>query len=173
MIVRATQKYIRMPARKLRLIADLVRGRALADINTVLTGLNKRGATVINETIRQAVANAVNNMSASEQDLSLKSIMINDGPKYKRFRAGARGRAKPYVKRTAHVVVELEVKEASASAAPVDAPVVPAAPVAEKPVAATKKTTTKSVKKTVAKSDAPAVRKTTRATKATKAEKQA
>jgi large subunit ribosomal protein L22 len=152
-----------MSARKLRLIADLVRGRDLADINTMLTGLNKRGATVVDETIRQAVANAVNNMSASEQDLSLKSIMINDGPKYKRFRAGARGRTKPYVKRTAHVLVELNIKEAGAPAAVAPTAVVETAPVVAETVAAPAPT---KAKRTPAK-------RTTKPAQAKKEEKQA
>ncbi len=109
MTVRATQKYIRMSARKLRLVADLVRGRELADINSILNGLNKRGAKVVNETIRQAVANAVNNMGYSEQQLSLKSIVVNEGPTYKRVISKGRGRAGAILKRTSHVEVELAV----------------------------------------------------------------
>jgi large subunit ribosomal protein L22 len=116
MTVRATQKYIRISPRKLREVASLVRGRSLPEANDLLTGLNKVGAKVINETIRQAVANAVNNLGHSETDLTMTSLLINEGPRYKRFRAGSRGRAKPYVKRTAHVTVELTV---AASAQPV------------------------------------------------------
>lgn len=130
MTVRATQKYIRMSARKLRQVADLVRGRELAEINTVLSGLNKRGAKVINETIRQAVANAVNNMGYSEQQLSLKAIVVNEGPTYKRVIAKGRGRAGSILKRTSHVQVELGVAEA-APVAPAPAPEVQAEPVKE------------------------------------------
>ncbi len=112
--VKATQKYVRQTPRKLRAVADLIRGRELPEINDILSGLNKRGARVINETIRQAVANAVNNMGFNETQLSLKSLMINEGPTYKRFRAGSRGRAKPYEKKTSHVMVELAVREETA-----------------------------------------------------------
>ena len=115
MTVRATQKYIRTSPRKLREVAALVRGRSLPEINDLLSALNKGGARVINETIRQAVANAVNNLGHSETDLSLQTLLVNEGPRYKRFRAGSRGRAKPYVKRTAHITVELAV---AASAQP-------------------------------------------------------
>lgn len=116
MTVRATQKYIRISPRKLREVASLVRGKSLPESNDLLSGLNKVGAKVINETIRQAVANAVNNLGHSETDLTMTALLINEGPRYKRFRAGSRGRAKPYVKRTAHVTVELTV---AASAQPV------------------------------------------------------
>lgn len=123
MIVRAQQKSIRLTAKKLRLIANLVRGKDLATINTLLVGLNKTGAREVNETIRQAVANAVNVHAQAEADLKLKTIMINEGQTLKRFRAGPRGRAKPYVKRTSHIFVELE---AITPVAPVAAPIEPA-----------------------------------------------
>lgn len=117
MTVKATQKYIRITPRKLRIVADAVRGKQLMEINEYLSVLNKRGAKVINETIRQAVANAVNNMGFTEQQLTLKSLLINEGPTYKRFRAGARGRGKPILKRTSHVSVELGVAVADKSPA--------------------------------------------------------
>ncbi len=109
MIVKATQKYVRITPRKLRLVADAVRGKELLSINEALSTLNKRGAKVINETIRQAVANAVNNLGYSEQQLSLKALVIDEGPTYKRFLAGGRGRAKPYQKRSSHVTVVLNI----------------------------------------------------------------
>lgn len=121
MTVTATQKYIRITPRKLRLVADAVRGKELSEINEFLTTLNKSGARVINETIRQAVANAVNNMGFSEQQLSLKALLVNEGPTYKRFRAGSRGRAKPILKRSSHVSVTLDVAEAKKPAKEVKA----------------------------------------------------
>lgn len=109
MKVTATQKYVRITPRKLREVADLVRGRSLPEVNDILSTLNRRGARVLNETIRQAVANAVNNLGHNEQQLVLQTVMVNEGPRYKRFRAGSRGRAKPYVKRSSHIRVELEI----------------------------------------------------------------
>lgn len=150
MIVKATQKYVRITPRKLRLVADAVRGKELLSINEVLSGLNKRGAKVINETIRQAVANAVNNLGYSEQQLSLKALVIDEGPTYKRFLAGGRGRAKPYVKRSSHVTVELSVAlpPKPAKAAKPEAKTEVEAAQAEVKTAAPKKT---AVKKTAAK----------------------
>jgi len=153
--VRANQKYVRQTPRKLRAVADLIRGRDLADINEILTGLNKRGARVINETIRQAVANAVNNMGFNETQLSLKSLMINEGPTYKRFRAGSRGRAKPYEKKTSHVLVELAVKEESSR---------PAAAKTEKKEVKTEAVTSKETD--APKSETPKVKKAAAAKKA-------
>ncbi len=154
MTITATQKYVRIAPRKLRLVADVVRGRQLADINEILSVLNKHGARVINETIRQAVANAVNNQGLTEQQLSLQSLVIDEGPTYKRFRAGARGRGKPILKRTSHVQVKLAVAQAEkpAQVEPKQPAKIEAAVPA--PAKAVKKTTT--TKKTVAKTKAKA-----------------
>lgn len=108
MIVRAEQKSARIAPRKLRLVADLVRGKDLSRINDILSTLNKNAAGVVNEVIRQAVANAVNNMGLPEEGLKLKAIMVNEGMSYRRFKAGARGMAKPRLKRTSHIIVEIE-----------------------------------------------------------------
>lgn len=108
MIVRAVQKSVRVSPRKLRVVADVVRGQELSRINDILSTLNKHGANVINEVIRQAVANAVNNLGLPEEGLKLKTLMVNEGMRYRRFKAGARGMAKPRLKRTSHIIVEIE-----------------------------------------------------------------
>lgn len=134
MTVHATQKYIRMSARKIRLVADLVRGQELAQINTTLSVLNKRAARVVNEVIRQAVANGVNNLGYSETQLSLKSIVVNEGPTYKRVIAKSRGRSGAILKRTSHISVELAVAQVDAVAPTAQAEKVAAPAVAETPV---------------------------------------
>jgi large subunit ribosomal protein L22 len=143
MEVKATQKYVRITPRKLRLVADAVRGKELLSINEALSVLNKRGAKVINETIRQAVANAVNNLGYSEQQLSLKALLIDEGPTYKRFLAGGRGRAKPYQKRSSHVTAVLNVAVAEKSA----------------PAKVEAKTETKAVAAEAVKAEKPAAKK--------------
>jgi len=165
MIITAKQTTTWITPRKLRSVADAVRGKNLAEVNVILSSLNKRGAQIINETIRQAVANAVNNLGLPEETLTLKTLMINEGPKFKRFRAGARGQAKPYALRTSHVVVELESPDAEVKAAkPTKAEVKStAAKTDAQPAeveASTKKTATKtSTKKETAKAK-PAAKKT-------------
>lgn len=114
MIIKAKQSTTWISPRKLRQVAHVVRGRDLAQINAILSTLNKKGANILNETIRQAVANAVNNLGIAEDQLTLKSIQVDEGPKFRRFRAGARGMAKPYARRTSHVLVELEAPDAAA-----------------------------------------------------------
>lgn len=158
MIVRAHQKYVRIAPRKLRLIADLIRGKELHTINTTLSVLNKRGAQVMNEVIRQAVANAVNNLGLSEQQLSLKSVVVDEGPTYKRVRAASRGRAKRILKRSSHILVELNVQETVASDATAPAIMTPKVEKAPK----TKKAETEEKAEVLAQATAPIQAKASR-----------
>lgn len=154
MTVHATQKYIRMSARKIRLVADLVRGQELAEINTTLSALNKRAARVVNEVIRQAVANGVNNLGFSETQLSLKSIVVNEGPTYKRVIAKSRGRSGAILKRTSHISVELAVAQTEQAAPTAQAEKI-AAPVVEEVKAEPKAEKKTPAKKAPAKKAAP------------------
>jgi large subunit ribosomal protein L22 len=105
--VSATARYIRISARKLRLVADLVRGRQVADARTVLTFTPKQGAKVVDKLIASAVANAENNHELNGDDLYISSIYVNEGPTLKRWRARALGRASRINKRTCHITVEV------------------------------------------------------------------
>ncbi len=104
---RATARYVRMSARKLRLVADLVRGRGVSEARTLLAFTPKRGSKVIDKLIASAVANAENNYELSGDELYIKRIYVNEGPTLKRWRARALGRAGRINKRTCHVTVEL------------------------------------------------------------------
>lgn len=107
MLITATQKYQRQTPRKLRLVANAVKGFDLKQAFERLSVIEKRAATPIIKTLRQAVANAINNHGLKVEDLSLKNIVIETGPVYKRFRAVSRGRAHGIFKRTGHIRVEL------------------------------------------------------------------
>lgn len=108
MIIKATQKNTRQTALKVRLVANQVRKLSLADSISQLAVIQKRATLVILKTIRQAIANAVNNHGYSVSELTLKNITVASGPTYKRFRAVSRGRAHNIFKRTCHITVELE-----------------------------------------------------------------
>ena len=71
---------------------------------------NRRASIPLSKAMKQAVANAKNNMKLSEDNLVVREIQIGEGPRYKRFRAGSRGMAKPIIKRTSHIRVVLETK---------------------------------------------------------------
>jgi large subunit ribosomal protein L22 len=105
---KAEAKNIKISPRKVRLVADSVRNLRLDQALASLTVLNKRASDPIRKTLESAVANAVNNFQASRGDLAIKEIMIGEGIMYKRYHYAARGRVRPYLKRTSHIRVILE-----------------------------------------------------------------
>lgn len=76
-----------------------------------LRHLDKRAAGPIAKTLKQAVANAVNNFNLQKDKLRLKTLMINTGPTYKRMQPVSRGRGHSIYKRTSHIRVVLESLE--------------------------------------------------------------
>lgn len=100
----ATQKFIRMSPRKLRVVADMVKSMRPTQAVEALPYIGKRSALPIQKVIKTAIANAkVKGMD--EQKLTFAEIQIGEGPRLKRYRAGARGRAKPYTHDMAHIRV--------------------------------------------------------------------
>lgn len=111
-IVRASAKGIRISPRKVSLVATLVRGRSVADALTILEFTPKRAAKPLVKLLAAAKANAVNNHSLTEDSLQIAQLQVTAGPRLKRFKPAAMGRALPYQKKSSHVLVELsgEVK---------------------------------------------------------------
>lgn len=116
MEIMAKSSYIRTSARKLRLVVPLAKGFPPERAITALEQSTKRATIPLIKTIKQAVANAVNNLKLEEKNLMIKNILIEEGPTYKRWRPAARGRAVPRLKRTSHIRVILEAKEEPSSA---------------------------------------------------------
>ncbi len=110
--VRATAKNLDTTPRKLGLVASLVRGRSVADALVILAHTPKRAAKPLAKVITAAKANAVNNSRIKEDGLMLTQLQVTAATRLKRFNPGAHGRAKPYQKRSSHVLVEVtgEVK---------------------------------------------------------------
>ncbi len=105
---KAEAKNIKISPRKVRLVADSIRDKHLDQALASLTVLNKRASDPIRKTLESAIANAINNFQASRGDLTIKEIMIGEGIMYKRYHYAARGRVRPYLKRTSHIRVILE-----------------------------------------------------------------
>jgi large subunit ribosomal protein L22 len=116
MIVKATQKYTRQTARKVRLVADVVKKMSIENALKQLAVMERRASLVVIKTLRQAIANAMNNHQLTLDQLKIKNIVVNEAPTYKRWRAVSRGRAHTILKRSCHVSVELETKETEAKA---------------------------------------------------------
>lgn len=98
------QKYIHTSPRKLRLVADLVRQLAPEKALEVLKYTQKAAAVDLSKAIKTIMANV---KAKGMENIKFKTIEINEGPKMKRFRAGAKGRARPYKRRMAHIKIVL------------------------------------------------------------------
>lgn len=112
---RAVLRFARVSPQKARLVADLVRGRDVAEAIEVLTFTQKKSAPMIKKLLESAVANAeVAAERADEEvdidDLFVKTIYVDGGPTLRRFRPRAQGRATPVLKKTSHITVELATR---------------------------------------------------------------
>ncbi len=108
MEVKASLKYARVGAQKARLVVDVVRGK---DVNLALkslTFMNKKTAVLVKKLIESAVANAENKKVVDVDNLYVKSIWVDQGPVFKRFRPRAQGRAFGVRKKTSHINVVLD-----------------------------------------------------------------
>lgn len=104
----AINKSVRMSPRKVRLVADLVKGVPVREALLQLSMVQKRARVVVEQAIKSAVANAQHNSKLSEDQLMVKNVKVYEGPSLKRFRPSTRGRVHPYKKRTSHIKVILE-----------------------------------------------------------------
>jgi len=111
MLIKATQKNTRQTPRKVRLVANTVKNLELTEAIKQLSVIERRATLVILKTLRQAIANAMNNHGFAYEDLKLENILVTEGPRYKRFQAVSRGRAHSILKRTSHVTVILRAGE--------------------------------------------------------------
>ncbi len=109
--VKAVEKYIRMSPRKVRLVANLVRGRTVDEAIAILKATQKVAARAVEKAISSAAANATQNYGLSREDLFVSTIHADEGPTLKRMKAGARGRYKPILKRSAHITVGVAERE--------------------------------------------------------------
>jgi len=108
MKITAQQKHIRMTPQKVRLVTYGLRGMQPEKAITELGYMTRRAAEPVSKVIRQALANAVNNLRLSPQSLKISEILIDEGSTYKRWQAVSRGRAHSILKRTSHIKVILE-----------------------------------------------------------------
>jgi len=104
------QKFLKVSPRKVRLVVASVKKMKPGEAIEVLPHLNQAGALPMYKAVKSAIANAqVKGIPA--KSLVFKEIQINEGPRLKRWRAGARGRAKPYERRMSHIRVVVSGEE--------------------------------------------------------------
>lgn len=105
MAVKAIAKGVRMSPRKVGVVASLVRGRTVADALTILEHTPRRSALAVSKVIRSARANADQNHNYKPDTLKISEITVTPGPRFKRYRPAAHGRALPFQRRTSHIRV--------------------------------------------------------------------
>lgn len=110
MEVRAHLRYLRIAPRKVRLVINLIRGMQVDRALDQLSVLPKASTLPVTKLLKSAIANAENNFQLNQKDLYIKTIVANEGPKLKRYRPRAFGRAAEILKRMTHVTIVLEDK---------------------------------------------------------------
>lgn len=105
MRVTALHKNARISAQKARLVADLIRGKSVAQALNILAFSPKKGAELIKKVLESAIANAEHNNGADIDELKVVTIFVDKAASLKRFQARAKGRGNRIEKQTCHINV--------------------------------------------------------------------
>lgn len=103
----AIHKSAMIAPRKARMTLDLVRGKSVVNAEAILDTTNTKASRLIKKVLKSAIANAVNNNGAKEEELFISTCFINPGPVYKRIKFASRGNVDRRDKRTSHIYVEV------------------------------------------------------------------
>ncbi len=110
MEIKSTQKYIIASPKKIREVVPLIKKLSPVEAYERLPFSGKRAGDKLRKVVGSALANA-RQKGLKDDDLFFKEIQVTDGPRLKRWRAGARGMAKPYVRKLSHIRIVLGVRE--------------------------------------------------------------
>ena len=131
MEVRAQLRFLRATPRKVRLVADLIRGKGVQEAVNILHLTNKHAAKDLEKLLKSAIANAENRDEPVDVDrLFVKDVMVDGGPTMKRFRPAPMGRGFRVLKRSSHVTLKLDTRKGE-----VETKAVETKPVDKKPAA--------------------------------------
>jgi large subunit ribosomal protein L22 len=108
MSVQAVAKNVKMSPRKVSIVANLVRGRSVADAYVILENTPRRSADAVNRVIKSASANAEHNHKLKPDTLAITEITVTPGFRMKRYKPAARGRALPFQKKTSIIKVTVD-----------------------------------------------------------------
>ena len=109
---RATLKFARISSRKVKIVADLIRGKNVDEALAIMKFTPKASSEVLEKLLKSAIANAENNHEMKHENLYVAEIFANQGPTLKRIRPAAKGSAVRIRKRTSHITIVLKEKEA-------------------------------------------------------------
>lgn len=105
MEAKAVAKFIRISPRKARQVCDLIRGKSVGEAFAILKFTPNKGAEIVENVLKSAVANAEHNYDMNIDELYVSQIFVDQGPTLKRFKPRAMGRADGIKKRTSHITV--------------------------------------------------------------------
>lgn len=108
---KATLKFARISARKVKIVTDLVRGKNVDEALAIIKFTPKAASEIIEKLLKSAIANAENNHDMKHENLYVAEIYANQGPTLKRIRPAAKGSAVRIRKRTSHITIVLKEKE--------------------------------------------------------------
>jgi large subunit ribosomal protein L22 len=108
MSVVAKLQYLRIAPRKVRLVADLIRGKTVEEAQMILNFTTKKAVQPLFKLLKSAVSNAKHNFQLEETNLYVSKITVDEGPKYKRWMPRARGQASEIQKKTSHITIILD-----------------------------------------------------------------
>ena len=111
-----------MSPRKVSVVASLVRGRSITDALTILEHTPRRPADVLRKAVMSARSNAEHNHNYKPNSLFISEIAVTAGPRFRRYRAAARGRALRYARKTSHIKVVVEGQKREIKKKTVDTP---------------------------------------------------
>ncbi len=112
--IKAKLNYLRQSPRKVRLVADLVRGIRVKEAKVQLEFSPKRASKDLLKLLNSAIANAKHNFGLNDKEIEklvIKEIQVDEGPKLKRWIPQPRGVTHPIYKKTSHITIILEKKE--------------------------------------------------------------
>jgi large subunit ribosomal protein L22 len=109
--IRAHGRFLPLSAQKVRLVADMVRGRKVVDALNLLKFTPNLAAESVSKVVSSAMANGEENYGVSREDLYIFRIQADEAPTRKWRRFGARGRFKPWLRRSSHITVILRELE--------------------------------------------------------------
>ena len=104
---KAILKYARISSRKVKIVADLIRGKNVDEALSTLKFAPKASSEILEKLLKSAIANAENNHFMDRQKLYVAEIYANQGPTLKRIRPAAKGSAVRIRKRTSHITIVL------------------------------------------------------------------
>ena len=108
---KATLKYARISSRKVKIVADLIRGKSAEEALAIVKFTPKASSAIIEKLLKSAIANAENNHGMKSNKLYVDQIYANQGPTLRRIRPAAKGSAVRIRKRTSHITIVLKERD--------------------------------------------------------------